>query len=322
MRLVRWISVVLLLVFAWQGASAFQSDELSEDDDEWGIVGGNSPPKVPEATKVGSVKSSSSISSSSSGGVVGGGSTGTGERLGRGSTPSTDRKVQFTLEHSFGGSEFSPAGVFTARLRDSVKSGQTLSKFRLTREAFSNEDEKKFQELLDNDGFYSIRVPSNVLSPGKSFALSSVKARCLAESDFHERFDFQMDQGHIIGVTYGGSISCSYPRASRSPSRWKFDSLIIVKTAEQASRSLIAPEIVEVAGDGDLLSEDGALVKKLPEKSFWAKYWMYIVPAGLILVNAITQMANLPEEGAPGQGTAGVQQQRVGGPAGGGARRR
>ncbi|CAM6110307.1 unnamed protein product [Calypogeia fissa] len=307
---VRWVAVVSLLVFfATQGgAAAFQSDELSEDDDEWGLVGGISapptPPKVAELT----TKPASSAMKSSSGGS-------------RVNTPSTDRKVQFTLDHSFGGSEFSLAGVFTARLRDSVKGGQTLSKFRLSRDAFSEEDKKKFQELLDKDDFYSIRVPSNVLNPGKSYAVSSVKARCLAESNFQERFDFQMDQGNVIGVTYGGWSSCSYPRASRTPSQWTFDPLIIFKTAEQASRSLFAPEIVNVAAEDDIVADDGTVVTKLPEKSFWAKYWMYVVPIALILVNAVTQFANLPEEGAPAQGAAGTQA-RVGGPGGGGARRR
>jgi hypothetical protein len=117
MRLVRWCLVVLLLLFAWQVASAFQSDELSEDDDEWGIVGGSPAQKAPEKLRSVPVKSSSD-------GVIGGSSTGTADRFRSRSTPSTDKKVQFTLEHSFGGGQFSPAGTVTARVRDSAKGGQ------------------------------------------------------------------------------------------------------------------------------------------------------------------------------------------------------
>ncbi len=50
--------------------------------------------------------------------------------------------------------------------------------------------------------------------------------------------------------------------------------------------------------------------------------WMYIIPFGLILVNAITSIANMPEEPAGGQGAApaGAVPQRIAGA--GGARRR
>jgi hypothetical protein len=49
--------------------------------------------------------------------------------------------------------------------------------------------------------------------------------------------------------------------------------------------------------------------------------WKYLLPVGLILVNAITQFANLPEELAPGQAAPGAPQ-RVTGPGAGGPRRR
>ncbi|GKV02465.1 hypothetical protein SLEP1_g14900 [Rubroshorea leprosula] len=38
-----------------------------------------------------------------------------------------------------------------------------------------------------------------------------------------------------------------------------------------------------------------------PERSFWAKYWMYLIPLGLIVMNAITQAMNMPEEQATSQ---------------------
>ncbi|TQD94150.1 hypothetical protein C1H46_020198 [Malus baccata] len=44
-----------------------------------------------------------------------------------------------------------------------------------------------------------------------------------------------------------------------------------------------------------------------PERSFWAKYWMYLIPLGLIVMNAITQAMNMAEEGA-GQPAGQAQQ--------------
>lgn len=99
-----------------------------------------------------------------------------------------------------------------------------------------------------------------------------------------------------------------------------------------------------------LLEADNGLgeVIKPPEKSFWAKYvsycskylhfiqlfllclhiyillpfllflqWMYIIPLGLIVMNAVTAAANIPEEQAAGQGQPGARA-----PAAAAARRR
>lgn len=102
-----------------------------------------------------------------------------------------------------------------------------------------------------------------------------------------------------------------------------------------------------------LLEADNGLgeVMKPPEKSFWAKYvsycpkylfilfnfscvcnsaylyvptfssrclqWMYIIPLGLIVMNAVTAAANIPEEQAAGQGQPGARA-----PAAAAARRR
>ncbi|KAG6545065.1 hypothetical protein Mapa_013761 [Marchantia paleacea] len=292
---VRWIGLIILTVGLWSTSTAFQSDELPEDEDEWAVPAKGAPAPAP-AGGAPAVKSPTSAGRVPSG---------------------ADKKVQFTLEHSFGGSEFKPAGVFTARVRESIKGGQTLLKFRLSRNAFTSEEKYLFQTLLDNDDFYRVRVPANVMSPGEEFALTSVKARCLALSNFQERFDFHV--GHVIGVTYGSAVSCPYPRPLQTPSQWSFDSLIVVKSSEQALRSLTNIDAFEATGDE--VAEDGTLVKKIPEKSFWAKYWMYILPIGLIVLNAISQVANIAEEGAPGQGPPGAAPQRLA-PGGAGPRRR
>ena len=51
---------------------------------------------------------------------------------------------------------------------------------------------------------------------------------------------------------------------------------------------------------------------KLLEKSFWAKYWMYLIPLGFIIMNAFTQAMNLPpEEQAAGQQSGSQVQQPI-----------
>lgn len=43
------------------------------------------------------------------------------------SDPDSDSKVQFSLEHAFGDSDFSPAGTFSARLKSWSHGGKVLS---------------------------------------------------------------------------------------------------------------------------------------------------------------------------------------------------
>ncbi|EEC67973.1 hypothetical protein OsI_35729 [Oryza sativa Indica Group] len=85
------------------------------------------------------------------------------------------------------------------------------------------------------------------------------------------------------------------------PSKWVFNSYTVLKTSDQAPRT---PSFVD-----QLIEAENGLgeVVKSPEKSFWAKYWMYIIPLGLIVMNAVTAAANMPEEQAGGQGQPGAQ---------------
>ncbi|KAL5990863.1 hypothetical protein ACLOJK_011768 [Asimina triloba] len=102
----------LLFSSSFSSALPFQSDEL-HDDDEFGLVGGKSPPDVDgdgayAADPKPYVRNLPTASDSSS---------------------SSDSKVQFSLEHAFGdsdGEDFAPAGIFTARLRILHHGGQSL----------------------------------------------------------------------------------------------------------------------------------------------------------------------------------------------------
>lgn len=164
-------------------------------------------------------------------------------------------------------------------------------------------DEKDaFKKLLDEDGFYSIRLLSNVLDPArKDYVVSSIKARCIPRESLDEHIVIHMDGVNILAVNYGSVGGCTYPRPVKMPSKWVFNSYTVLKTSEQAPRT---PSFVD-----QLIEAENGLgeVVKSPEKSFWAKYWMYIIPLGLIVMNAVTAAANMPEEQAGGQGQPGAQ---------------
>jgi hypothetical protein len=118
-----WLVLLFFLLgFSFRYVVSLNSDELAQDDEEWGFEGRETSSRLVgggiggEKTGQGSSSSSSSIRNA-----------GEGRRIGSTMASSTtspsslgvpgDTKIQFDLEHCFGDSEFTPAGSFSARLR-------------------------------------------------------------------------------------------------------------------------------------------------------------------------------------------------------------
>ncbi|KAL8159224.1 hypothetical protein V2J09_000761 [Rumex salicifolius] len=243
------------------------SDELLADDEDFGLEGGFPAPEI--QNPVPSRPSTPAPTTFSA-------------TRRRSSESDSDSKLQFTVEHAFGDSDFSPAGTFTARLKSWPHGGQTLTKLRFSRKTLTETDKEKFKELLRGDEFYRVRLPSNVLSPpGRNYTMSSIKAEGI----------------NIVALNYGCTGACSYPRPLKFPAKWSFTSHTILKYSEQAGRAPVFTE--EIIGENGI-GEDVIL----PEKSFWAKYWMYLVPLGFVLMNAMSQAMNMPEEQAGSGGQA------------------
>lgn len=270
------LAVTLFLNCFFSLSPAFQSDELLLDDDEFGLEGGRSQSHQPLHT-----------------------TTTTTTTRKRTPDSASDSKIQFTLQHAFGDSDFSDAGNFSARLKTWSHGAQTLTKLRFSRDSFTDVEKKNFQELLKGDDFYRIRLPSNVVNPpGREYIVSSVKARCLPGDGLEEHFVIHTEGVNILAVNYGALGACPYPRQLKQPAKWSFKSHTLLKNTEQAPRAPIFSEEV-LGGEG----VEGEIVKPI-ERSFWAKYWMYAIPLGLIVMNAVTQAMNMPEEQAGGQAGA------------------
>ncbi|KAJ8476416.1 hypothetical protein OPV22_020143 [Ensete ventricosum] len=246
--------VILLPIWIARG---FRSDELLQDDEEFGLEGGRpaADPELPTNPFRPPIRRKPDLD------------------LPSGSADS--KSVQFSLEHNLGASEFSPAGTFTARLKSWSHGGQTLTKLRFSRNALTEEEKGAFERLLKEDGHYTIRVPSNVLNPsGEDYVVSSVRARCIPRESLDEHFVIHTDGVNIIAVNYGSAGACQYPRLLRYPAKWSFTSYTVLKNSEQAPRTPTFAEELLAGEDG--LGEG----VKPPEKSFWAKYWMPSLPAG------------------------------------------
>lgn len=287
------LPLLLILSLLTPHSLSFQSDELLVDDEEFGLEGGSPGRPGPDLEL--SRPATQSLSPKT---------TTTTRR--RSSDSDSDSKVQFTLEHAFGDSEFTPAGVFTARIKSWTHGGQALTKLRFSRNPLNDDEKENFKDLLQDDDFYKIRLPSNVLSPpGRNYTVAAVKARCLPRESLDEHFVIHMEGVNILAVNYGSPWACPYPRQLKVPSKWSFNSHTVLKYSEQAPRTPIFTE--EVLGE----NTKGVEGVPPPERSFWAKYWMYLIPLGLIVMNAITQAMNMPEEQAAGQPGSAQQPARV-----------
>ncbi|XP_057539845.1 uncharacterized protein LOC130817895 [Amaranthus tricolor] len=276
------ISLTLLITFTilFSNSFAFQSDELLVDEDEFEGISATQSPNPPRSSTPPP--------------------TITTKTRKRSSDSDVDSKLQFNLEHAFGDSQFSHAGTFSARLKSSSHGAQTLTKLRFSRNTLTDLEKTKFKELLQADDFYKIRLPSNVVSPpGRNYTVSVVKARCLALESLDEHFVIHMEGVNILAVNYGPPGACPYPRQLKVPSKWSFNSYPVLKYSELAPRTpIFTEETPEETAEAEAM--------KQPEKSFWAKYWMYLIPLGLMLMNGMTQAMNMPEE--QGSGQSGAQQ--------------
>ncbi|XP_020586256.1 ER membrane protein complex subunit 10 [Phalaenopsis equestris] len=275
--------IFLALIFCYTSL-AFQSDELILDDEEFILEGSRAPELEHTITKV----------------------TPSSRRRGDLDSSLDSKSVQFTLEHAFGDSVYFPAGTFTARLKTWSHGGQTLTKLRFSRTALSDVEKDAFKRILEQDDFITIRVPSNVLNPpGKGYIMSSVRARCIPRESLDELFVIHTDGVDILAVNYGSAGSCQYPRPLKFPRKWSFNSHTVMKNSEQARRT---PTFTE-----ELLASEPGVEEalKAPERSFWSKYWMYLIPLGLIVLNAVTQAMNIPEEQQPAGQPASQPQQPI-----------
>lgn len=199
-KLLFLISLFLLLTSSW----AFQSDELLADDDEFGLEG------APRSPQVDPGRSSRSSRKRTTESVHG--------------SESDSKSVQFTLEHAFGDSDFVPAGIFTARLRNTPHGSQKLAKLRLSRNDLTQSAKDNFKRLLEADDFYRIRVPSSLLSPpGKAYVVSSVRARCLARDQLDEHFVIHLDGVNVLAVNYGS------PRSLPVSSYFEFSQEVVLQ---------------------------------------------------------------------------------------------
>ncbi|CAN9505066.1 unnamed protein product [Ophioblennius macclurei] len=188
------------------------------------------------------------------------------------------------LEHSF---EVDDVAKFVLRGALLLKAGREPS-VSISQNQLSEEDRAKLKEVAAVDGLYRIRVPRVFLQADRQserqlegYLTAFVRACAMVESHLSDVISLHTDvSGHLIGVSI-----VTLPGACRGAEVEDEVDLEVFNT----TLSIVAPVTApgpETAFFLERMEQESEKKGKNPQeqKSFFAKYWMYIVPLVLFLM--------------------------------------
>ncbi|XP_041813121.1 ER membrane protein complex subunit 10 isoform X1 [Chelmon rostratus] len=203
------------------------------------------------------------------------------------------------LEHSF---EVDDVAKFRVRGALVLKAGREPG-VSLTQNQLSEEDRTKLKEVAAVDGLYRIRVPRVSLQTDRQterqmegYLTAFVRACAMVESHLSDVITLHSDvSGYLIGVSI-----VTIPGACRGTEVEDEVDLEVFNTTLSVMAPINAPG-PETALFLERMEQESEKKGKNPQeqKSFFAKYWMYIVPLVLFLM-----MSGAQDQSGGGGGAA------------------